>query len=212
MGRYLEAKCKLCRREGMKLFLKGTRCNTEKCAFVKRPYSPGFHGKGTGRQRKASYYAQQLREKQKVKRMYGMLERQFRRYYTIAAKTKGATGRKLIEMLERRLDNVIFRALFAFSRTEARQIVKHGFVFVNGRRVDIPSAQVKENDEIHIKANEKYTKLIKETIEINSKGRSVATWLKVDKENLKLQIVRLPEKEDLVLPISEQLIVELYSK
>jgi len=141
-----------------------------------------------------------------------MLERQFRRYYTIAAKTKGATGRKLIEMLERRLDNVIFRALFAFSRTEARQIVKHGFVFVNGRRVDIPSAQVKENDEIHIKANEKYTKLIKETIEINSKGRSVATWLKVDKENLKLQIVRLPEKEDLVLPISEQLIVELYSK
>jgi small subunit ribosomal protein S4 len=196
MGRYLEAKCKLCRREGMKLFLKGPKCIAEKCPFTKRPYAPGFHGKGTGRQKKASYYSQQLREKQKVKRMYGMLEKQFRIYYTIAAKTKGATGRKLIELLERRLDNVIFRALFALSRTEARQMVKHGFVFVNGRRVDIPSYHVKENDEILVKA-------------IN---RSTPTLLDVDTETLKLKVSRLPEKEDLILPVNEQLIVELYSK
>lgn len=209
MARYTGAKCKLCRREGMKLFLKGTRCNMEKCPFAKRPHPPGMHGR---RQSKPSYYALQLREKQKVKRMYGALERQFRRFFSIAAKSKGATGAVLIQLLERRLDNVIYRALFALSRSEARQVVRHGFVFSGTRRVDIPSYLVKTDDVLEIKGRDGMLKLIRQNIDINSKERSVPGWLTVDKDSLKIKINRLPERQDLAIPVNEQLIVELYSK
>jgi small subunit ribosomal protein S4 len=209
MGRYLEARCKLCRREGMKLFLKGTRCSTEKCAFAKRPTPPGMHTRISS---KPSYYALQLREKQRVKWMYGMFERQFKRFFRIAAKTKGATGRALLQLLERRLDNVIYRTLFCISREQARQLVLHGFIFVNGKRINIPSYLVEQNQNIEIKAKDNIKKTIKESIEICSKERSVPAWLKTDNDNLKLKVLRLPEKEDMTLPINEQLIVELYSK
>jgi len=209
VGRYLGPKCRLCRREGEKLFLKGLKCFTEKCPFSKRPYPPGVHGK---KQSKPSYYALQLREKQKVKRMYGMFEKQFKRFFRLAAKSKEPTGRKLLELLERRLDNVIYRALFATSREEARQIVRHGFVFIGGHRVDIPSYIVKEKEEIYIKGKEGMIRRIKENIEVNSKYRSIPGWLSVDKDNLKIVIERLPAKEDLTVSVNEQLIVELYSK
>jgi len=209
VGRYLGPKCRLCRREGEKLFLKGLKCFTEKCPFSKRPYPPGVHGK---KQSKPSYYALQLREKQKVKRMYGMFEKQFKRFFKLAAKSKEPTGRKLLELLERRLDNVIYRALFATSREEARQIVRHGFVFIGGHRVDIPSYIVKEKEEIYIKGKEGMIRRIKENIEVNSKYRSIPEWLSVDKDNLKIVIERLPAKEDLTVSVNEQLIVELYSK
>ncbi|MFA7677496.1 MAG: 30S ribosomal protein S4, partial [Candidatus Omnitrophota bacterium] len=154
----------------------------------------------------------QLREKQKVKRMYGMLERQFKRFFVVANRTKGATGRTLIQLLERRLDNVIFRSLFAVSRNQARQFVNHGSVFVDGKRVNIPSYIVKEGQAIEVKATEKQNQVVKENIEVSSKERSVPTWLKVEKDSFKVSIVRLPEKEDLIMSVDEQLIVELYSK
>ncbi|MCK4917750.1 MAG: 30S ribosomal protein S4 [Candidatus Omnitrophica bacterium] len=209
MGRYVDAKCRLCRRAGMKLFLKGQRCETEKCSFSKRPTPPGMVVK---RPSKPTNYALQLKEKQKLKRMYGMLEKQFKRFFSIANKSKGVTGRTLIQLLERRLDNVIFRSLYAFSRNHARQIVRHGFVFINGKRVDIPSYIVKEGENIEIRAKEALQLVIKDCIESNAKGRSVPTWLQVDNPNYKVGIVRLPEKEDLIIQINEQLIVELYSK
>ncbi|OPX29708.1 MAG: 30S ribosomal protein S4 [Candidatus Omnitrophica bacterium 4484_171] len=209
MARYKDAKCKLCRREGMKLFLKGAKCNTEKCPFTKRPYSPGVHGK---RQSKPSYYSLQLREKQKAKRLYGVLERQFRRFFSLAHKAKGATGGILIQVLERRLDNVIYRSLFALSRSEARQIVRHGFVFLGQKRMNIPSYLVEEGQTIHIKGGDNILKNIRQNIDENSKERSVSPWLSVDKNDLKIEIVRLPERGDVTLPINEQLIVELYSK
>ena len=209
MGRYLESKCKICRRVGKKLFLKGIRCATEKCAIAKRPTPPGVHTRPRG---KPTNYALQLREKQKVKQMYGMLEKQFKRFFTIAAKSKGVTGRVLIQFLERRLDNVIFRSLFAFSRNQARQMVTHGFVFVNGKRVNIPSYIVKEGEKIQLKGKETIKQNIKGRVELNSKERSVSTWLKVDNENFQIDILRLPEKEDLIIEIDEHLIVELYSK
>jgi len=209
MGRYLDSKCRLCRREGAKLFLKGTRCNTDKCSFAKRPYPPGERGK-LGLSSKQSYYALQLREKQKVKRMYGVLERQFRRYFKLASHYKEGTGKRLIQILERRLDNVIFRLLFALSRNQARQFVKHGFVFVNNRRVNIPSYLVSKDDKIEVRI--KNSKIIKENIEVASKTRSVPSWLFQDKDNLRGEVLRLPEKEDLSIPINEQMIIELYSK
>ena len=211
MARYTEAKCRLCRREGVKLFLKGPRCNTEKCSFVKRPYAPGFHGNKMQR-RKPSYYAMQLREKQKAKRMYGVLEKQFRRFFSIAVRTKGATGGILIQLLERRLDNVIYRSLCAFSRYQARQTVGHGFVFVNSRRVNIPSYLVKLGDVIEIRGREEFKKTIQATIDAASKERSVPDWLTVDKNKLNMEIARIPVREDLTVAINEQLIVELYSK
>ncbi|RLJ09893.1 MAG: 30S ribosomal protein S4 [Candidatus Aenigmatarchaeota archaeon] len=210
MARYTGSRCKLCRREGTKLFLKGEKCTSEKCPFSKRPYPPGMKGRLSSS--KPSYYALQLREKQKVKRIYGVLERQFRRYYQLASKSKGVTGKLLLQFLERRLDNVVFRLLFALSRSQARQIVRHGFVFVNGRRVDIPSFLVRVNDKIEIRGNSKIIGIIKKNIETASKERSVVSWLFLDKENLKAEVLRLPEKEDITVPISEQLIVELYSK
>lgn len=209
MGRYLGPKCRLCRRAEMKLFLKGARCVTEKCSIAKRPTPPGM----VGRQRKKpTDYGLQLSEKQKVKRMYGMLERQFRRFFTIASKSRGITGRYLIQLLERRLDNVIYRALFASSRSQARQLVSHGFIFVGGKRVNIPSYIVKSDQAIEIKAKDSVKQGIKSNIDLNSKERSVPSWMQVDNDNLGIKIVRLPEKEDLAIAVNEQVIVELYSK
>ena len=162
--------------------------------------------------RKPSNYALQLREKQKVKRMYGLLERQFKRYYVLASRSKGVTGRMILQLLERRLDNVAFRLLLASSRSQARQLVLHGFLFVNGRRVDIPSYLVKADDKVEFRAKAQLATTVKKNIEGYEKERSVASWLFLDKENLKAEVLRLPEKEDLIVPVNEQLIVELYSK
>jgi len=209
MARYTGPVCRLCRREGMKLFLKGTRCNTEKCALAKRAYAPGQHGKN---RIKLSNYGMQLREKQKVKRIYGVLEKQFRKYFDIASKTKGVTGKVLLQLLERRLDNVIYRMNFALSRSEARQVVRHNHVYVNSKRVNIPSYLVSKDDTIEIKAaKDKTLNKIRDNAEI-CKDRSMPEWLRVDKTALKAQVARFPEKEDIQQPIQEQLIVELYSK
>jgi small subunit ribosomal protein S4 len=208
MARYIGPSCRICRREGLKLFLKGKRCSSEKCAFVKRQYAPGQHGQ---KRAKLSNYAGQLREKQKVKRIYGILEKQFRTYFQKAAKTKGVTGKMLLQYLERRLDNVIFHLHFATSRSEARQFVRHNHIYVNNRKVNIPSYLVKKDDAIELKAKEKFRKRIQDNIEI-SKERGMPSWLESDLNNLKGKIVRLPDREDIQLPISEQLIVELYSK
>ncbi len=208
MARYTEAVCRLCRREGQKLFLKGIRCNSEKCALAKRAYAPGQHGKNKS---KLSNYGLQLREKQKVKRMYGVLERQFRKYFKIASKSKGVTGKMLLQLLERRLDNVIFRLGLATSRSQARQVVRHNMVTVNSKRVNIPSFQVDTEDLVKLKVKEKGLKKIKENLEL-SKDRSVPTWLEFDAANLSATVKRLPEKDDIEHLINEQLIVELYSK
>jgi len=210
MGRYIDAVCRLCRRQGEKLFLKGTRCFTEKCAATKRAYPPGQHGQGR-RRSKPSNYGVQLREKQKVKRIYGVLEKQFRKYFHIASKTKGVTGKVLLQLLERRLDNTVFRMGLAISRAQARQIVRHNFITVNARRVNIPSFLVDKDDIVQIKAKEKALNKIKENLEI-SKDRTVPAWLEFDKGQMAAKILRLPEKEDVQHPIQEQLIVELYSK
>lgn len=209
MGRYIDAVCRLCRREGEKLFLKGTRCSTQKCSITKRSYAPGQHGQRS--RSKLSNYGLQLREKQKVKRMYGILERQFRRYFRIASKSKGVTGKVLLQLLERRLDNVIFRLGLGVSRAQSRQIVRHNFVYVNSIRVNIPSFLVKKDDIVQVKAKDKAMNKIKENMEL-SKERDIPTWLEFDPKELKAKILRLPEKEDIQQPIQEQLIVELYSK
>ncbi|MFA4842714.1 MAG: 30S ribosomal protein S4 [Candidatus Omnitrophota bacterium] len=208
MARYTGPDCRLCRRESEKLFLKGTRCFTEKCAVAKRAYAPGQHGKV---KIKLSNYGLQLREKQKVKRMYGVLERQFRKYFGIASKTKGVTGKVLLQLLERRLDNVIFRLGAAVSRDQARQMVRHNFVYVNSRRVNIPSYLIEACDVIEIKAKESPLKKIREMMDL-TKERTVLPWLKFNRQDLKGEVVRLPEKEDIFQNIQEQLIVELYSK
>jgi len=209
MARYTQARCRLCRREGAKLFLKGNRCAGEKCAFQKRTNPPGMHARPPS---KASYYSMQLREKQKVKRIYGMLEKQFKRFFRTASKAKGVTGRKLIELLERRIDNVIFRSLFSDSRQQARQLVAHGLVYINGKRMNVPSAWVEAGDSIELKGSARLIGIVKETVKAAAKDRSIPTWLNTDADNLKATVVRLPAKEDLVLPINEQLIIELYSK
>lgn len=208
MARYSGSICRLCRREGMKLFLKGAKCHTEKCLIARRPFPPGQHGK---MRRKLSNYGLQLREKQKVKTMYGILERQFRKYFHIASRSKGVTGKILLQLLERRLDNVILRMGFATSHNQARQIVRHGAVYVNNRRVDIPSFSVKLGDSIQIKSKEGVKSRLKENLQV-TKDWAKAGWLKVDVESLSAQILRLPEKEDITVPVQEQLIVELYSK
>lgn len=208
MARYTGPRCRLCRREGIKLFLKGIKCNTPKCPVSRRTYAPGQHGQ---MRIKLSNYALQLREKQKAKRIYGVLEKQFRRYFSIASKSKGVTGKVLLQLLESRIDNVLFRSGFATSRPEARQIVRHGHVYVNNHRINISSATVKKDDIIQVKGKENFTKQVRENIE-QSKDRGVSAWLEVDFDNIKAKVIRLPEKEDLQFPISEQLIVELYSK
>jgi small subunit ribosomal protein S4 len=209
MGRYIGAVCRLCRRQGEKLFLKGTKCQTEKCAAAKRAYPPGQHGQG--RRQKLSNYGTQLKEKQKVKRIYGVLERQFRKYFKIASKTKGVTGKVLLQLLERRLDNVVFRLGLGISRSQARQIVRHNLIAVNSRRVNIPSYLVDKDDLIEVKAKDKVKIKIKDNLEL-SKDRTVPSWLEFSSADMKAKVLRLPEKTDIQQPIQEQLIVELYSK
>jgi small subunit ribosomal protein S4 len=208
MARNTGPSCRLCRREGIKLFLKGSRCNGDKCAFARRSFAPGQHGQA---RKKESNYGTQLREKQKVKRIYGVLERQFRHYFRMAERSKGVTGIMLLQLLERRLDNVIFRMNFANSRAEARQLVQHGLVRVNGKRVDIPAYIGKMGQEVLIKMNEPAMKRLAETFEA-LKSRAIPKWVEVDSKNFKCKITALPTKEDVGFPIQEQLIVELYSK
>lgn len=209
MARQRKPFCKLCRREGIKLFLKGARCNTDKCAVTRRAYAPGQHGQ---KRTKLSDYGIQLREKQKAKKIYGLLERQFRHYFAIAERSKGVTGEVLLQLLERRLDNVIYRLPFAASRNGARQLVRHGSVCVNGRKVNIPSYLADVGDIIQIKTDEKTKKRIQDTAELTKDTRAVPAWLESDCANLKGQIKRLPIKADIGYAIQEQLIVELYSK
>src|SRR5580692_2187458 len=200
--------CRLCRREGMKLYLKGTRCETEKCAFERRGYAPGQNGK---RRKKDTEYGLQLREKQKVKRIYGLFERQFRRYFSIAARKKGVTGETLLQLLEQRLDNTIYRMGFAESRRQARQVVRHGMILVNGKKVDIPSYNLKAGDKISILERFKENVGLKRSIETLQK-RGVPEWLEVDTGTLSGSFKKVPTKDEIALPVQEQLIVELYSK
>ncbi|PIQ90499.1 MAG: 30S ribosomal protein S4 [Candidatus Omnitrophica bacterium CG11_big_fil_rev_8_21_14_0_20_41_12] len=209
MGRYTGAVCRLCRRQGEKLFLKGTRCQTEKCAANKRAYPPGQHGQG--RRQKLSNYGVQLKEKQKVKRIYGVLEKQFRLYFKTASKTKGVTGKVLLQLLERRLDNVIFRMGLGISRAQARQIVRHNMVTVNSRRVNIPSFLVSQDDLVEIKTKDQAKAKLKDNLEL-SKDRTVPSWLEFSSADMRAKVLRLPEKGDIAQQIQEQLIVELYSK
>jgi small subunit ribosomal protein S4 len=209
MARRTGPMCRLCRREGIKLFLKGARCMSEKCAFNKRGYSPGQHGRG--RRVKVSDYGMQLREKQKVKRIYGVLEKQFRGYFQKAEKQKGITGETLLQMLERRLDNVIFRACFASSRAQARQMVKHKMVRVNGTGVNIPSFLVKKGDIVNIIVDADDSKRMKEGLKVN-KDRGCPRWLSLDDAQFSATVKELPGRDDVGFPIEEQLIVELYSK
>ena len=209
MGKYIGSSCRLCRREGEKLFLKGTRCTTHRCAFDRRSYAPGQHG--SGRRTKLSNYGLQLREKQKVKRIYGLYEKQFKNYFAKAVMGKGVTGEVLLQFLERRLDNVIYRLGFCTSRRQARQIVGHGFVFVNDHRVNIPSFLIKQNDEILIQFKKKGKQAIEDNIKA-TQDRTIPEWLDVDHTHYKAKIKRLPERKDVGFPVNEQLIVELYSR
>lgn len=209
MARRTEPSCRLCRREGDKLFLKGEKCTSSKCAFLKREYGPGQHGQM--RRRKPSDFAIQLREKQKAKRIYGMLERQFRNYFKKAERSKGATGEVLIQLLERRLDNVVYRSCFASSLASARQLVGHKFARVNGRKVNIPSYQVEAGDEIKLAGTEEQIKLLKERAR-DLEERGIPEWLEVSIDDLSVKVKRLPTKNDAGKDIQESLIVELYSK
>lgn len=209
MGKYVGSSCRLCRREGEKLFLKGTRCMTHRCAVDRRAYAPGQHG--SDRRTKLSNYGLQLREKQKVKRIYGIQEEQFRIYFAKAAHIKGVTGFILLQFLERRLDNVVYRLGFATSRRQARQIVGHGFVSVNNRCVNIPSFLVKENDEILLQFKKKGKKSVDENVKAST-DRAVPGWLEADHNHYKAKVRRLPQREDINFPVNEQLIVELYSR
>ena len=209
MARYTGPSCRLCRREGVKLFLKGLKCYTPKCPLEKRSYAPGQHGQIRV---KLSDYGIQLREKQKVKRIYGVLERQFKRYFQIAQKAKGVTGQMLLQQLESRLDNVLFRMGFATSRSEGRHLARHRAVTVNGKPVNIPSYPVKAGDVIQVVTSTNgWAARIKQALDY-TKDRPVPSWIQVDPQNLKGLIVRMPQKDDIGLPIQEQLIVELYSK
>jgi small subunit ribosomal protein S4 len=205
MARYKEAVCRLCRREGIKLFLKGEKCYTDKCPVTRRPYAPGEHGR---RRSKESEYYLQLREKQKAKRYYGVLEKQFRNYYKKAVRQKGITGENLLKLLERRLDNVVYRLGFAFSRAEARQLVRHGHFAVNGKRVNIPSYLVRVGDVIN--AIDSLPR-IKEAAESATRP-VIPSWLEVDREKLTGKVVDEPKREEIDAPVEEKLIVELYSK
>lgn len=208
MARYTGPSCKICRREGAKLFLKGFRCSTDKCAFNRRSYPSGEHGKA---RTKLSDYGLQLREKQKVKRIYGILERQFRRYFYEADRLEGVTGELLLQLLERRLDNVVLRCGFAVSLTQARQLVRYGHVRINERKVDIPSYLVTEGQKIQISSKDKLIKQVKENLEI-TKDRIVPSWLSVDATNIKAEVKKLPVRTEVPFSVQEQLIVELYSK
>jgi small subunit ribosomal protein S4 len=209
MARYIGPVCRLCRREGMKLFLKGERCYTEKCAIEKRNFIPGQHGKA--RKSKMVGYGVQLREKQKVKRIYGVLEDQFRRYFAQADRTRGITGETLLQLLERRLDNVAYRIGLATSRAQARQLVRHGHLVVNGRKVDIPSFSVKPGDVLTVRATSAKKTAIAHALE-EVKGRGVPEWLSFDATAMSAKVASVPTRAQINLPVQEQLIVELYSK
>ena len=209
MARYTGAVCRLCRREGMKLFLKGAKCFTEKCPIEKRNYAPGQHGKD--RKAKIVGYGLQLREKQKAKRMYFTLEKQFRNYFEKAARRKGVTGEALLQQLESRLDNVVYRMGLATSRRQARQLVRHGHVTVNGKKVNIPSFQVKKGNEVSVREKSKSLVLIANAKEFAS-HQPAPNWLGLDREAMKANIGDLPKRDEINLPVNEQLIVELYSK
>ncbi|AEM79576.1 SSU ribosomal protein S4P [Thermoanaerobacter thermohydrosulfuricus] len=206
MGRYIGPTCRLCRREGMKLYLKGDKCYTDKCPVARRGYAPGQHGQ---EKKKLTNYGMQLREKQKLKRYYGVLERQFVRYYEEAERMKGITGENLLQLLERRLDNVVYRLGFAASRPQARQLVSHGHIEVNGKKVDIPSFLVKPGDVISVREKSRSMELIKNNLEVS---RNVPDWLELNKDAFEGRVVSLPRREHIDLPIQEHLIVELYSK
>jgi small subunit ribosomal protein S4 len=211
MARYTGPVCKLCRREGQKLFLKGQKCYTEKCPVERRSYPPGQHGPAQARRRKQSDYAVQLREKQRVKRMYGLNEQQFRNVFQRAARENGVTGANLLINLERRLDNAVFRLGLASSRSQARQLVRHRHVEVNGRKVDVPSYQVKPGDDISVRAKSKELDLLE--VNLASRTRpSVVEWLTLDEKKRVARVVRVPTRDDIPMDIQEQLIVELYSK
>ena len=208
MARYTESVCRKCRREGQKLFLKGDRCFTDKCAMTSRAYAPGQHGQGRS---KISEYGQQLREKQKAKEYYGVLESQFRSYFEMAERRPGQTGENLLSILESRLDNVVYRLGFAMSRAEARQMVSHGHITVNGRKVNIPSYQVKPGMIIALKETSRGIEKIKANIEANA-FRPAPKWLEYDQTNNLAKVVAVPARDDIDLPVEEHLIVELYSK
>jgi len=202
----LVKKCRNCRREGMKLFLKGEKCLTDKCPVERRSYPPGEHGRGRIKQ---SEYLLQLREKQKARRYYGILEKQFRGYYDKASRRSGITGEELLRMLETRLDNVVYRLGFAASRAQARQLIRHGHFHVNGRRVNIPSYQVRANDVVSMKPGSAAEPVIRDATDLTA---SVAPWLQADHDNLTGKVLKLPERDEIDAPVQEQLIVELYSK
>ena len=208
MARYIGPVCRLCRREGTKLFLKGERCYTDKCAIERRAYPPGIHGQG---HRKISDYGVQLREKQKVKRMYGLLEKQFRKYYQVASRMKGVTGENLISLLERRFDNAVYRAGLACNRTEARHLIRHGHFTLNGHKANVPSIQVRPGDVISLRDRSKQLARVQEAL-AGVERRGVPAWLEVEKDALKATIKTYPVRSDVTAQIAEHLIVELYSK
>ncbi len=208
MARYTEAVCRLCRREGGKLFLKGEKCYTPKCPVDKRNYPPGEHGQG---RRKVSEYGLQLREKQKARTIYGVLEAQFRRYFERAEKSRGVTGEVLLQLLERRLDNIVYRMGAGASRAEARQLVRHGHFTVNGKKVDIPSYLVREGDVVSVRPKSRNEGRFKELQEY-ARGRTFPDWLEVDVENQASKVLRYPKREDIDVTLEEHLIVELYSR
>lgn len=208
MARYRDALCRLCRRESEKLFLKGDRCYTDKCAVERRKYSPGQHGQ---RRRKLSDYALQLREKQKAKETYGVLENQFRRYYYMADRRKGVTGSNLLQLLESRLDNVVYRMGLAANRRQARQFVLHGHVTLNDRRVNIPSCLVRPGDVVGLKESSKKITMIEENV-AKIEHRGLPSWVEMDITSLKGKVLHAPAREEIEIPVQEQLIVELYSK
>jgi small subunit ribosomal protein S4 len=208
MARYADAKCRKCRREGLKLFLKGDRCYTDKCAIERRAYAPGQHGE---RRRKMTEYGNQLREKQRAKQMYGVLERQFRKYFKTADAMKGVTGENLLVVLERRLDNMVYRMGFARSRDQGRQLVMHGHFKVNGRTVNIPSYLVRQGDTISVHENSRALTAITESMEAVDR-RGVPEWLMLEKEAFQGKVMAYPSRDQLTMPLNEQLIVELYSK
>jgi small subunit ribosomal protein S4 len=209
MARYRDANCKLCRREGMKLFLKGTRCLSEKCAFDRRGYAPGQHGQ-RGR-RKGSEYGLQLREKQKVRRIYGVLEKQFRNYFKKAARKKGVTGEILLQLLESRLDNLVYRIGFAPSRKTARQLVKHGHFMVNGKKVNIPSFEIKPGMVIAVGENSRNLDIIHSALKESAKTTDI-DWLRIDKVKMEGELLEIPDRTQIPVMVQEQMIVELYSK
>ena len=209
MARNRDPKCKQCRREGNKLFLKGDRCVTDKCAFERRGYAPGEHGRE--RRVRLTDYGAQLREKQKARRIYGIVEKQFKNYFLSSERKKGITGEALLQMLECRLDNLVFRLGFAPSRQSARQLVKHGHFMVNRKKVNVPSFQVRPGNEVSVREKSRELKVIKGSVEM-SQGREMPSWLQIDRENLSGKLLEIPSRELIPVPIQEQLIVGLYSK